>query len=176
MMREFVHHFLWINLFFYSFYFNSNFLLLLTNSRGGYNSSMSLIKCPHCGKMIPTYANKCFYCGQNIHTSSINKSIKDIKPHDSENTNETKTHYSENKSPSPSLTKQNKINNSWVEFWKRKVLINKIILLGIFLVCLIVFIISFNSYVNSDLEDDVTLFIILYVILGFYRFCFLFYR
>lgn len=108
-----------------------------------------------------------FYCGQNIHTSSINKSIKDIKPHDSENTNETKTHYSENKSSHVSKTRQKCINNSWIEFWKRKVRKNKIILFGIFLLCLIIFIISFNSYVNCDLEDDYTLFLILDFIFGF---------
>lgn len=139
-------------------------LLSHSAAAAGYNLNMSLIKCPHCGKMVSSYANKCFYCGNNIHSSSINKSIKDIKPHDSENSNETNTHYSENKSSHVSKTRQKCINNSWVNFWKRKVLINKIILLGIFLVCLIVSIISFNSLSNCDVDNDETLFIALFVI------------
>ena len=136
---------------------------------------MPLFKCPHCGKMVSSYANTCFYCGHNIHSSSKNKSSNDIKPHDSENANETKTFYSENKATQSSNTRQKCLNDSWVDFWKRKVRKNKIILFVLFLACLIGFIVSINSYVNGGLDDnydDEMVFVFLYIIFGLLSFTF----
>jgi hypothetical protein len=118
---------------------------------------MSLIICPECKKEISSFAKTCPNCGYPIQ-HYLNKEVNESSNDDSNN------------EPKEDIVKENNYKNpiptTWIEDYKSRVTIVKIIFSIIFFMCFIGFIISFSMFSQYKIYDDVNPYLVSTILTG----------